>query len=342
MVTCCFRIMTFISFGISIFDFATDIMSAYDFWQTKEGYKDRAEGIEAELASEQASNFKADSVWFTTISAEYDALSSFDKQNVYCDIYALQKDPKSLLDVSEDIFWAACVFIGLSVVALVIGYWVLCKLVRSGKIENDKGESEAREKLWTFNSKSAIQFAEVGPQLAILAMMIIREGKLDGYECQEKFYDCGMSGNCSIADMMVPVPLNASFVDIASSNWILALSFAVGFVDVLFNFVSGVFLFISKDACRLVLLPCLSLSLALMPLCWVVLIDGLIPNDRTSDTEGIVAIAITVFISLCFCCSAACFMVFAMNDSILDKEVVAMNKQGVHHMKRKRSTLTEF
>jgi len=254
----------------------------------------------------------------------------------------LQKDPGSLSDVNDDIFLAAIIFIVLSVIALAIGYWVLCKLVRSGKIENDKGESEAREKLWTFNSKSAIQFAEVGPQLAILAMMIIREGKLDGYECQKKFYNCGVSGDCTMANMMVPVPLNASFVDIASSNWVLALSFAVGFIDVFFNFGSGVFLFISKDACRLVLLPCISLCLSLMPLCWIVLIDGLIPNDRTSDTEGIIAITVTVVLSLCLCCSAGCFMVYAMNDSILDKEVVAMNQNGVHHMIRKRSTLNDF
>lgn len=334
--------MTTISFVISVVDFATDILSAHDFWNTKGDYEERAVGIEAELASDQPSNFKADSPWFTSVAAEYDALSAFDKQNVYCDIYALQADPKSLLDVSEDIFVAAIVFIVLSLVALGIGYCVLCRLVRSGKIENDKGESEAREKLWTFNSKSAIQFAEVGPQLAILAMMIIREGKLDGYECQEKFFNCGVSGDCTMADMMVPVPLNASFVDIASSNWILAVSFAVGIIDVFFNFGSGVFLFISKDACRLVLLPCISLCLALMPLCWTVFIDGLIPNDRTSDTEGIIAIAITIGVSLCFCCSAACFMFFAMNDSILDKEVVAMNKQGVHYMNRKRSTLNEF
>lgn len=342
MVTCCFRIMTTVSFVISIFDFATDILSAHDFWGTVRDYRNRAGDIEAELSSDQASNFKADSAWFSAISAEYDALSSFDKQNVYCDIRALQRDPKSLLDVSEDIFWATLIFIGLSLLALALGYWQLCKLVRSGKIENDKGESEAREKLWTFNSKSAIQFAEVGPQLAILAMMIIREGKLDGYECQEKFFNCGVSGDCTMGDMMVPVPLNASFVDIASSNWILALSFAVGFVDVLFNFASGVFLFLSKDACKLVMLPCISLSVTLLPLCWTVFIDGLIPNDRTGDTEGILAIAITICMSLCFCCSAACFMVFAMNDSILDKEVVAMNKQGVHYMSRKRSTLNDF
>lgn len=341
MVTCCFRIMTFISFAISIWDFVTDIMATYDFKQTIDGYEDRAETIEKEVASDQASNFDSDSTWFTTVSAEYDALSSFDKQNVYCDIHALQADPRSHLETSQDIFWAACVFIGLSVVALVIGYWVLCKLVRSGKIDNDKGESEAREKLWTFNSKSAIQFAEVGPQLAILALMIVRTGKLDGYECQEKFYNCGVSGSCDMGNMMVSVPLNSSLVDLASSNFWLSLSFAAGLFDLFWTFGSGVTLFLSKDACRLVLLPCIQLSISLLPLLWVIFIDGLIPAGRTSDTEGIIAIGITIAVTICFFVSFCFFLRFAMNDSILGKEVQATNGQGPRVM-RKRSTLQNF
>lgn len=339
MVTCCFRVMTFLSFAISVWDFVTDIMATYDFWQTMEGYRDNADVINAELTGDQDSNFKADSTWFAAVSAEYDALSSFDKENVYCDIHSLQADPKSLLDTTEHIFYAACVFIVLSVIALVLGYRVLWQLVRSGDIVNNEGLTKNREMLWTFNSKSAIQFCEVGPQLALLAMMIVRVGKLDGYKCQDKFYNCGVAGDCSMKDMMVSVPLNSSLLDIASSDTFLALSFGAGLIDLFWNFGSGVFLFCSKGAPRLVVMPFIQLSLGLLPVMWVIYIDGLIPTGRTSDTDGIIAIAVTIFVSLCFCCSAGVFLFFAMTDSVLVNEVKGLNNNTPSGLPRGRGSV---
>merc|ERR1719192_3303787 len=40
-------------------------------------------------------NFDPASEWFTTISAEYDALSDFDKEYVYCDVDAILEDPET-------------------------------------------------------------------------------------------------------------------------------------------------------------------------------------------------------------------------------------------------------
>lgn len=340
MVSWCFKISVFVGFAFSVWDFVTDIMATYDFWVTLGDYKEHAEEIYGEIAGVEASNFKVDSTWFATLSAEYSGLSSFDKENVYCDIHALQSEPDSLLAQSEHILVAACIFVGLSFLALGIGYCILFRIIRSGEIENDKGETDAREKLWNFVTKSAIQFCEDGPQLTILVLIMVRLGKLDGYKCQEKFYDCGLAGDCKMQDFMVPVPLNSSLVDLAFADWILALSFAAGVFDVLYNCVTGVMLFVGQGTPKLLVMPCIQLCLAILPLMWVTYLDGLVPTGRTSDTEGIVFIAVTFAVSVCCCCSVVVWSWIMRDDSVLKEEVNNLNNQGSSPMRVRRGNST--
>lgn len=333
MVTCFFKFTVIVGALFSVWDIVTDIMATYDFHVTLKGYKERAESMVSEISGTEPSNFKADSTWFTAISAEYEVYSSFDKENIYCDIHAIQAEPDSLVKQSQHIFIAACIFVVMSLIAIAMGYCVLFRIIRTKEIENDvSGETSAREKLWNFVAKSAIQFCEDGPQLTILVLMIIRVGKLDGYKCQEKFYDCGISGECTMEDMTVPVPLNSSLLDLALADWVLALSFAAGIVDVLWNFASGFYLFISEGIPKLLVLPCLQFCLATLPLLWVTYIDGLITTGRTDGSDAKILIAVTIGISACFCCSIVTWLWIMRSNSVLHKEVNSMNNNSMYRV----------
>lgn len=337
MVSCYFKVSVIVGAAFSVWDFVTDIMATYDFHQTLKSYRKNAEDMVSEISGTEASNFKADSEWFTTISAEYDALSSFDKENIYCDIHAIQSEPDALVTQSEQILIAACSFVGLSLIALVTGYCVLIRIIRTKEIENDKGETGAREKLFNFVSKSAIQFCEDGPLLTILVLMMIRHGKLDGYECQEKFFNCGVSGECKMQDLMVPVPLNSSLLDLATADWILAVSFAAGIVNVLYNCVNGIMLFVGEDTPKLLVMPFLQFCLSMLPLMWVTYIDGLVTTGRTDDTEAKVFIAITIGISVCLCCSICAWLWIMRSDSVMNKEINNMNRCNTNSPISRRS-----
>merc|ERR1719273_2667720 len=113
--------------------------------------------------------------------------------------------------------------------------------------------------------------------------MIRRMGQLNGFICQEQFYNCGLSGDCNMSDLYAPVPLNSSLIDIAASDVLLALSFAAGMVDVIWTFIAGSALFLQNGAIRLLVLPFLQFSMALLPVLWVVFVDGIIPTGRTSE-----------------------------------------------------------
>merc|ERR1719266_965922 len=66
-----------------------------------------------------SSNFNETSEWFLGISADYEALSSFDKENVYCDVVAIQSNPDAILLDAEFEFSCAQSLVMISVVGLL-------------------------------------------------------------------------------------------------------------------------------------------------------------------------------------------------------------------------------
>lgn len=313
MSSCAIKAVLYASSALYLVDFATNIAATYDFKNTLDDYSDRADKISNQIVSEEANNFQANSTWFLSVSEEYDSLSTFDKENVYCDVYGIQSDPDSYQASSGNVFGGACFTLGLTVVAHLAGYAGLWKVMRS----QEKEKCGIYLKLHNINVKAAIQFAEVGPFLAILVVMIVNHLGVDGYKCQEKFYNCGLSGDCSMDDMMLDVPLNSSLLDVFSSDTILTLSLVVGMFNVMWNFGSGIALWIGEGAGRLLIIPCMQLSVTALPYMWVLWTEGLKTLGRSGDTESIIVIAFTVFITVMFFGSMSAYMYFLAKGSML-------------------------
>merc|ERR1719336_142139 len=121
-------------------------------------------------------------------------------------------------------------------------------------------------------------------------------------------------------DLMVPVALNSSFLDIASSDIILALSFGAGIIDLIWNFVSGILMFVTEKTPKLVVLPCISLAMASLPLLWVIYLDGLLPSGRTEDMDAKIVIGVTIGMTVCCCCSVIGFLYVMMSQQVLNHE----------------------
>lgn len=316
MTSFSFKCTVFIGFVLSIWDFATDILAAYDFHRSYNSYKERADTMISDISSEEPSNFDLDSPLFVNLTREYYALSEFDTKYVFCDIYAIQADPDSLFKESRNIFYASCGIIVLSLIVLSMGYHVLCCMIRRDQFKDGRDLTKPREKLYNFLSKTAIQFSEDSPQLVIVWLMMMRFGKLDGFACQEKLYDCGMAGHCTMEDLTVPSPLNSSLLDFAVTDKILAVAFAVGIVNILWNFFAASAMFVSEGISRMLTLTFMQFAISFLPVMWAIYFDGVVPIGRTGASEGIIILCCAIAFSLCFCCCGGTFIYLMITDSI--------------------------
>lgn len=316
-----FKVLVAAGLFLSVVDFGTDIAATYDFHRTITDYADRADTISAEISGEEASNFKANSTFFLALSAEYDALSTFDKENVFCDVVSIQSDPNSLEDSSRIVI-GACITMGLTVVAHLVNSKILhsymTKKKISGGVPMDREHLSAPYwKLHQVNLKAALQFAEVGPMLALLTAMIIRHAGLESYSCQEKFYNCGISGDCDMSDLMLTVPLNSSLIDIFTSETVLTVSFVVGLVSLLFNFGSGIGMWIVEGAGKLLLFPLIQMSVTAMPMMCVIWIEGRSPLGLADDAEGKITIGSAILTFVMFFCSMGLFVFFELKGTMI-------------------------
>lgn len=286
MVTGCFKMSLYAGFAISVFNYATDILAVIEWKDAVDGYESLGSKISKAVSSDEFSNFKADSEWFTNLLSEYDSLSDFDKENVYCDVSTIQASPSELLTDSKYLLWTVVIFGAAASVGFMVAYCALCCLCMNDWAHNethkglDKTPPEAnrtREKLFYFRAKCLILFCESGPFMALIWIMITRIGQLNGFACQEAFYYCGVDGDCTLEDLMVPVALNSSIFDLMTDDVILALALGSGMLDLLISFMFTEFFFLREgDGCFL-LYPFLQASLALLPLAWVLFIDDLVP-----------------------------------------------------------------
>lgn len=316
VASCFFKSLVAVSSLLMLADFALNIAATIDFKSTMDDYSDRADEISKEISGDEASNFKDDSTFFLSLSTEYDALSDFDKEYVYCDIYSIQSDPNALEDNSKEIFKGALFTIGLTVVVHLVANTVLFRV--ASKPANDvENMSVWYRKLYHYNLDSAFQFAEVGPMLAIVALMAVRQASLDSFSCQEKFYTCGKSGDCVMDDLMLDVPLNSSLLDIFCVNTIVTLSFAVGILNIAWNFAAGSCLWIGEGAGRLLLVPCIQLSLCSMTFLWVVWLECLEPMG-TDGSDRKITVGVVIAVTVMFFLTFGAYFVFLMKGTMLN------------------------
>jgi len=144
-----------------------------------------------------------------------------------------------------------------------------------------------------------------GPMVAINYLIVLRRSQTNGFECHEKFYDCGVSGSCNIGDMMVPVALNSSYLDLITSNTLMMLAIFSGLADIAFSFLASTILFVRAADIMYIWLPVLALVGASVTSVWMLFVDEKV-NALTSSTcilliAHIPILVLFVYGIVCFC-----------------------------------------
>lgn len=331
-MTVCFKIAVVGGFLLSAMNIGTDMASFMNWSTTYQEYESHADELVEAIEGEAASNFKADSDWFMAISAEYEAASDFDKEYVYCDVVTLQSKPDELYEEGSGIYMSAVIFVWMSGFAFVIGwiymFWLLrkvcqahycqknCAAARGGcKDGFDHCDPNACSYKHSYGIKkqkrefmrwSAIRLLmAVGPMVAINYLIVQRRSQTNGFECHEKFYDCGVAGSCDIGDLMVPVALNSSYLDLITSNTLMMLAIFSGLADIAFSFLASTVLFIRAADFCFICLPVLTLAGASLTTVWLLFLDEKV-NALSSATlilmiAHLPILVLFVYGVVCFC-----------------------------------------
>lgn len=311
------------------------VMAWIDSMNAVDTYDSNATDMIESAVDGTSSNFNESSEWFLGISAEYEALSSFDKENVYCDVLAIQSDPDAILLDAE--FEYSCmqslVMISVAGLLYVTGHF-FCKKYNKfyGVDVNDIGPSDPKAKNPAFSTaviikrtdaekKSAeeekferesemlsdyrydmmIQFIMTGPFIATVWLMVSRRSAVNGLDCQELFYACGQSGDCVIDDLMTTVALNSSLIKMLASYPFLIGAFFAPILSLCFVLGSGIFLSIGTNDWRYVTVPLAMFVYAGVPFTWVYFVDPYMPF------EPVWAVLILAILPMVFQCFYVCF-----------------------------------
>lgn len=321
-MTACFKIAVVGGFLISAMNFGTDVASLANWSTTYQEYQSHADEIVEAIEGEGASNFKADSDWFTAISTEYEAASDFDKEYVYCDVVTLQSKPDELYEEGTGIWLSGLIFTWMCGFSFLIGwiylFWVLHKVCQQhqcqkngcGGVHGDGfvhgpvyGKHKQKREFMRWSAIRLLMAA--GPMVAINYLAVLRRGQTNGFDCHEKFYDCGVAGSCDIGDLMVPVALNSSYLDLITSNTLLMLAIFSGLADIAFSFIASTVLFLRAADIMYIWLPSLTLVGACVTIVWLLFIDEKV--DALASSTCILLIAhlpiliLFVYGIICFC-----------------------------------------
>lgn len=247
-------------------------------------------------------NFNSTSEWFTTISAEYEVLSDFDKEYVYCDVNAILEDPETVGDEFGRDLYALCawtIVMGVCLLAISGSHcFARCdkfhgvdmadigpdpedprKAVVLSSHKPKTPAEKAAEDLSNFRYNSVVLFFLTGPCIAIFWLLIELRSGVSGMDCQGRFYECGTSGDCTMDDMMTTVALNSSMVKIIISYPLLASGWFFGVFSLLYIMVQGIWLSIGTRNIRYVDVPLFWSLYSMLPFLWVFFLDDKVPIE---------------------------------------------------------------
>lgn len=334
-MTVCFKIAVVGGFLISAMNFGTDVASLMNWSTTYQDYQSHADEMVEAIEGNSTSNFQADSEWFTAISTEYEASSDFDREYVYCDVVTLQSNPDELYDEGTGIWMSGVIFTWMSGFSFVVGwiymFWLLrkvcvahqchkhCKAAHGGCREGmdigsgdpnlcyQKGDEYGAQK----QKREVMRWSAIrlliaaGPMVAINYLIVQRRSQVNGFECHQKFYSCGVAGSCDLGDLMVPVALNSSYLDLITSNTLMMLAIFAGLADIAFSFLASIVLFVRAADFVYIFLPVLTVVGASVTMLWMIFVDEKV--DALSSATCILLIAhlpiliLFVYGIVCFC-----------------------------------------
>lgn len=278
-------------------------------------------------------NFDPTSEWFTTLSSEYENLSDFDKEYVYCDVDTILADPSGHYDDSttEVNTTAMCIILtfgGLLVVLIQAGcakcnpfYGV--DMADIGPEDPEKGimskavilkshkpmtpAEKMEADLSNFRYNTVALFFMTGPCIGMFWLLIESRSSVSGLDCQEMFYECGRSGECTIDDLMTTVPLNSSVIKMLISYPLIASGCSFGLLSLVYILAAGVYVSILSRSCKWMAVPAFWSVYSLVPSVWVLFLDGKVPVE---GLLGIMIIAIAPVViwllGMCWFCYLSC------------------------------------
>lgn len=321
-----------------------NLTASVDYLMAATEYDNNANDIYDELEDDSASNFHSDSEWFVTVAAEYEALSSFDKENVYCDIVTIQSDPSAILD---DVEFEATAALGFTIVSAIGLIYAACNfccvkynkfygvtmdrigaadpetkfggskmnelgnhraiIVKQLDAANDQAQKDADMFLNNYRTSMAMYFIICGPMMAVIWLMVVRRSATDGLDCQALFFSCGQSGDCSMDDMMLTVPLNSSLIKMLISYPLVSIGWFSSILSLCFVLGSGMFLALGASNCSYATLSVFMFVYGAVPFAWVYFVDQYMPFEAM---YAVIVLAVLPMISLscysCFDCIRSC------------------------------------
>lgn len=330
-LTKCLMLSLIIGIVFAVLQIISTIAVAVDFKAALEDYKDNGKTIIEDALLGPEVNFNETSAWFVALSAEYDALSSFDKEYVYCDVKSIQSSPKWWEDVATN-EWEAVIcllaFFSCGGLAIIVGN-LMCKKfnpfydvdmadIKASDPENPFSkaviaqshwnktltkEEKLRKNLQDYRADTAYLFLASGPLLAVYWILVERRSMVSGFDCQALFYACGQSGECGMDDLMLTVPLNSSLVKMIFSYGIITWSFLTCLASLVFVLTSGTLITIGSRVFGFLWLPLFMFFYSLVPFAWVYFADEHVPIQN-SGLVGVFALLLLAFFGelLWVCC----------------------------------------
>lgn len=303
-----------------------------DFFIAVDNYETYAEDMTGDDASD---HFDPSSEWFTAISAEYEALSDFDKENVYCDVVSIQASPDAHkddinLDLSVCMVMAALStcgylligcnacnakcdrFSGVDIVNIVPSDpenpMSRAKIAHPLKTDPKTPEQLLEEDLMMYRSDTGYLFLVTGAFIGVIWLLIHERVSVTGTDCQAKFYECGESGDCTMDDMMTTVPLNSSLMKMLIAYPFIMPGFFTGFLSLIFVLVSGIWSAAVHKNRSFAYVHIFIAVFGLTPFVWVYFIDDLVPFDGALAVTSIAMLPLlmTLTYTLVLCCSCIC------------------------------------
>lgn len=319
---------------LAIINVLANLTASIDYLMAATEYDNNADDILDQLEDDPTSNFHSDSEWFVTVSAEYEALSSFDKGNVYCDVVAIQVGPDVML---EDVEFEATAALGFTIVSAIGLIYAACNFccvkynkfygvsmdrigaadpeTRFGRSKmnelglhkaviikqldeaDKKAIEEANSFLNNYRTSMSMYFIMCGPCLALYWLMVVRRSATDGQDCQALFFSCGESGNCTMDDMMLTVPLNSSLFKILISYPLVVIGWCSAVLCLCFVLGSGVFLALGVSDLRYASLTVFMFFYGAVPFGWVYFVDQYMPFEAM---YAVIVLAVLPMIFLLF------------------------------------------
>lgn len=314
-VSQCVNIFLICGVVLAYLQIIVNIIAAVDTANFVFDYESNGLDINA-IKNDASSNFNSTSEWFMTISAEYEALSDFDKENVFCNVIDIQGDPLEEFVYAQ---YEWLMFVGFTFMSGIGATYMACTLRGcmcnkfgdgGSDVENPHNLKFSREwENWdNFRGSTGVLFVLTSAFIGLFWLLIVRRSSVTGLDCQDMFYKCGTSGDCSVDDLMLTVPLNASFFKMTISYPLLAGVFPIGFISLVWVLFTGIFLSIGVNNWSYVYLPAFMSTYGILPFLWAFFVAEYVPS-----VPGALGVAVLVLIPVlmhilyvCYQCYRSC------------------------------------